>query len=101
MRGVVTSGTAYAINTPDYTICGKTGTVENEGADHSTFIAFAPMNNPQIAIAVFIENGGWGAEVAAPIAAKIIKKALTKETKAAVKSTKKSVKTANTTKKKK
>lgn len=101
MRGVVTSGTAYAINTPDYTICGKTGTVENEGADHSTFIAFAPMNNPQIAIAVFIENGGWGADVAAPIAAKIIKKALTKETKAAVKPRKKSVKTENTTKKKK
>ena len=73
MRGAVVRGTAAAINTPAYAICGKTGTVENEGKDHSAFIGFAPMNNPRIAIAVFVENGGFGADVAAPIAAKIIK----------------------------
>ena len=78
MRNVVTWGTARAINTKEFSICGKTGTVENEGKDHSAFIAFAPMNNPQIAISVFIENAGFGADVAAPMAAKIIHKALKK-----------------------
>ena len=76
MRNAVAWGTARDINTKEYTICGKTGTVENQGKDHSAFIAFAPMNNPKIAIAVFIENAGFGADVAAPIAAQIIKKAL-------------------------
>ena len=76
MRNAVAWGTARDINTKEYIICGKTGTVENQGKDHSAFIAFAPMNNPKIAIAVFIENAGFGADVAAPIAAQIIKKAL-------------------------
>lgn len=73
MRAAVVKGTATGINTREYSICGKTGTVENSGADHSAFIGFAPMYNPQIAIAVYVENGGFGADVAAPIAASIIK----------------------------
>jgi penicillin-binding protein 2 len=60
------------------TICGKTGTVQNpHGADHSVFIAFAPKYNPKIAIAVYIENGVWGARYAAPIASLLIEKYLT------------------------
>ena len=78
MRNAVIWGTARDINTKEYSICGKTGTVENDGKDHSAFIAFAPMYKPQIAIAVFIENAGFGADVAAPIAAKVIRKALKK-----------------------
>lgn len=77
MRKVVTKGTAKSINTPLYPICGKTGTAENEGKDHSVFMGFAPMNNPKIAIAVYIEHGGWGADVAAPIASLIMEEYLT------------------------
>lgn len=73
MRGCVTGGTAKNINDPDISICGKTGTAQNSGKDHSAFIAFAPMNNPQIAVCVYIENGGDGNATAAPIAAKIIR----------------------------
>ena len=71
MRLAVEHGTCAAINTT-YPICGKTGTVENPGRDHSAFIGFAPMNDPKIAIAVYIEHGGFGADLAAPIAALII-----------------------------
>ena len=71
MRMAVERGTCAAINT-SYPICGKTGTVENAGRDHSAFIGFAPMNDPKIAIAVYIEHGGFGADMAAPIAALII-----------------------------
>jgi penicillin-binding protein 2 len=56
-------------------ICGKTGTVENvHGRDHSACIAFAPRENPQIAIAVFIENGGFGAWNAIPVARLMLEK---------------------------
>ena len=59
------------------TICGKTGTIENpHGSDHSAFIAFAPKDNPKIAISVYIENGVWGARYAAPIASLVIEKYL-------------------------
>jgi penicillin-binding protein 2 len=59
-------------------ICGKTGTVQNpHGADHSAFVAFAPRDNPKIAIAVFIQNAGFGATYAAPIAGLIMEKFLT------------------------
>lgn len=71
MRLTVESGTATSIKT-SYPICGKTGTVENSGADHSVFVGFAPMDNPQIAIAVYVEHGGFGADLAAPIASFII-----------------------------
>lgn len=69
MRKAVTQGTAKAINTSLYDICGKTGTAETAGEDHSAFIGFAPMKKPKIAIAVYIEHGGFGADLAAPIAA--------------------------------
>lgn len=60
------------------TLCGKTGTAENpHGTDHSAFIAFAPKENPQIAIAVYVEYGKWGARYAAPIASLIAEKYLT------------------------
>ncbi len=53
-------------------ICGKTGTAENpHGKDHSTFLSFAPLDNPKIAISVYVENGGFGATVARPIASLI------------------------------
>ena len=72
MRKAVKSGTCADINTPLFDICGKTGTAENTGDDHSIFIGFAPMNNPKIAVCVYIENGGFGAEMAAPMASIIM-----------------------------
>ena len=71
MRLAVEQGTATSIKTT-YPICGKTGTIENPGEDHSAFIAFAPMNNPKIAIAVYVEHGGFGADLAAPMAGLLI-----------------------------
>ena len=62
---------------PDIEMCGKTGTSQNQkGKDHSIFIAFAPKENPKIAIAVFVENAGFGGFAAAPIASLIIEKYL-------------------------
>ncbi|NQY68514.1 MAG: penicillin-binding protein 2 [Flavobacteriales bacterium] len=59
-------------------LCGKTGTAQNpHGDDHSIFIAFAPMDNPKIAIAAYIENAGYGSTMAAPIASLMIEKYLT------------------------
>ena len=75
MRLAVEKGTATSIRTT-YPICGKTGTVENPGADHSAFIAFAPMNEPKIAVSVYVEHGGFGADLAAPMAALIIEQYL-------------------------
>ena len=90
MRACVTGGTAKNINDPRITICGKTGTAQNGGVDHSVFIAFAPMNYPQIAVCAYIEHGGDGNKVAAPIAAEIIKSYLLPHH-AVVKTTKKPV----------
>jgi penicillin-binding protein 2 len=62
--------------------CGKTGTVQNpHGDDHSLFIAFAPLENPKIALAVIVENSGYGSTWAAPIASLMIEKYLRKGTK--------------------
>ena len=72
MRACVVSGTAASINTPDYAICGKTGTAENEGSDHSIFMGFAPMEHPKIAVSVYVENGGFGADLAAPLASLVM-----------------------------
>jgi penicillin-binding protein 2 len=65
---------------PGLDVCGKTGTSENvHGEDHSVFFGFAPKNKPRIAIAVFVENAGFGAEWAAPVAGLMIEKYLNKE----------------------
>lgn len=80
MERVFTSkhGTAKTAKVKGIEICGKTGTAENShGEDHSIFIAFAPKENPQIALAVYVENGGWGSTWAAPIASLMIEKYLT------------------------
>jgi penicillin-binding protein 2 len=79
MRRVVNEagGTGKMARLTDITVCGKTGTVQNpHGEDHSVFFAFAPINKPKIAIAVFVENAGWGGTWAAPIASLIIEKYL-------------------------
>lgn len=90
MYQVVERGTARVARIPGIEVCGKTGTVENfvkiEGVktqltDHSMFIAFAPKDNPKIALAVLVENGYWGARWAAPIASLLIEKYLTGEVK--------------------
>lgn len=69
MRRAVTGGTCRAADRADYEVCGKTGTAQNHGQDHSIFMGFAPMNNPKIAIAVYVENGGFGADYGVPIGA--------------------------------
>ena len=69
MRNAVLGGTCRAANLPDIEVCGKTGTAQNHGRDHSAFMGFAPMNNPKIAIAVYVENGGFGATYGVPIGA--------------------------------
>lgn len=71
------NGTAYNAKINDVEICGKTGTVQNpHGADHSVFVAFAPRENPKIAIAVMVENAGFGSTWSAPIASLMIEKYL-------------------------
>ena len=71
-------GTAKTARVKNIEICGKTGTAENpHGDDHSIFIAFAPKDKPQIALAVYVENGGWGSTWAAPIASLMIEQYLT------------------------
>lgn len=77
MRAAVTGGTAWRAHIPDMIVCAKTGTAENpHGADHAMCIAFAPQDNPQIALAVCVENAGWGARSAAAIAGLMIEKYL-------------------------
>ncbi len=77
MEQVVLSGTATLARIDSIAVCGKTGTAQNpHGENHSVFIAFAPKNNPKIAIAVFIENSGYGGTWAAPIASLMIEKYL-------------------------
>ena len=69
MRSSVERGTCRSANRADYAVCGKTGTAQNRGHDHSVFMGFAPMEKPKIAIAVYVENGGWGADYGVPIGA--------------------------------
>ncbi len=65
----------YTVKQDSFIVCGKTGTVQNpHGADHSAFVGFAPKDNPKIAIVVFVENAGFGATYAAPIAGLLIEK---------------------------
>ena len=83
MFQVYKKGTAASLQVKDIDICGKTGTVENfvkidslktQLTDHSIFLAFAPKDNPKIAIAVFVENGYWGSRFAGKIASLMIEK---------------------------
>jgi penicillin-binding protein 2 len=83
MHDVYRDGTASFLQIPDIEICGKTGTAENfkkidgrvkQLTDHSVFVAFAPKDKPKIAIAVFVENGYWGARWAGRIASLMIEK---------------------------
>ncbi|MCH5301873.1 MAG: penicillin-binding protein 2 [Prevotella sp.] len=67
MRSSALGGTCKALAHYDFVACGKTGTAQNRGHDHSVFMGFAPMDNPQIAVAVYVENGGWGATYGVPI----------------------------------
>ena len=67
MRSSALKGTCKMLSRYDFEPCGKTGTAQNHGRDHSVFMGFAPMNNPKIAIAVYVENGGWGADFGVPI----------------------------------
>jgi penicillin-binding protein 2 len=74
-QAVNEGGTAASSAIKDIVICGKTGTAQNpHGKAHSVFIAFAPKDNPKIAIAVYVENAGFGATYAAPVASLIIEK---------------------------
>ena len=77
MRDAVLNGTCASANLPDIEVCGKTGTAQNKGKDHSAFMGFAPMNDPKIAVAVYVENGGFGAVFGVPIGALIMEKYLT------------------------
>ena len=77
LEQVLTYGTAQRALIPGIPFCGKTGTSQNpHGKDHSVFFGFAPKENPQIAIAVYIENAGWGGDYAAPIASLVVEKHL-------------------------
>lgn len=89
MHDVFKTGTAKHVRLKDIEICGKTGTAENfkrvngekiQFEDHSIFVAFAPKKNPKIALVVYIENGGFGSMIAAPIASLMIEKYLTRTT---------------------
>lgn len=76
MRQAVLNGTCRGANIPGIEVCGKTGTAQNRGKDHSAFIGFAPKDNPKIAVAVYVENGGFGAEFGVPIGALLMEKYL-------------------------
>jgi penicillin-binding protein 2 len=71
-------GTARGARIPGITVCGKTGTAENpHGKDHAVFICYAPMEDPRIAMAVYVENSGFGGTWAAPIASLLVEEYLT------------------------
>ena len=77
MRSSVLGGTCKALGSMPFEVCGKTGTAQNRGQDHSVFMGFAPMNDPKIAVAVYVENGGFGADYGVPIGGLIMEKYLT------------------------
>lgn len=75
MQKVIEEGSGRRAFIPDLAICGKTSTVENpHGMDHSGFMGFAPKEDPQIAIAVYVENAGWGGRAAGSTASLVIEK---------------------------
>lgn len=78
MHQVMTNGTGRWYNIDSLQMCGKTGTVQNpHGKDHAIFIGFAPLDNPKIAVAVVVENAGFGATWAAPVASLVMEQYLT------------------------
>ena len=79
MRQAVLGGTCREANIPGIEVCGKTGTAQNKGKDHSAFMGFAPMNDPKIAVAVYVENGGFGAQYGVPLGSLIIEQYLNGE----------------------
>ena len=76
MRSAALGGTCHELAKYDFMACGKTGTAQNRGHDHSVFMGFAPMDDPKIAVAVYVENGGWGATYGVPIGGLIMEKYL-------------------------
>lgn len=76
MRRAVLSGTCRAANLPGIEVCGKTGTAQNRGHDHSAFMGFAPMDKPKIAVSVYVENGGYGNVYGVPLGALIMEQYL-------------------------
>lgn len=77
MRQAVLGGTCRVAEVPGLEICGKTGTAENpHGRDHSAFMGFAPYKNPKVAVLVYVENGGWGANYGVPIGRLMMEKYL-------------------------
>ena len=77
MRMAVLGGTCTGANIPGLDVCGKTGTAQNpHGRDHSVFMGFAPMNDPKIAVCVYVENAGFGAAYGVPIGALMIQRYL-------------------------
>ena len=76
MRSAALGGTCRGLAQYDFMPCGKTGTAQNRGHDHSVFMGFAPMNDPKIAVAVYVENGGWGATYGVPIGGLIMEQYL-------------------------
>ncbi len=80
MRMAVLGGTCRAANLPGVEVCGKTGTAQNpHGKDHSAFMGFAPYHDPKIAVAVYVENAGFGAAYGVPIGSLMIEKYLNGE----------------------
>jgi penicillin-binding protein 2 len=77
MRSSVLGGTCKHLNGLPFPACGKTGTAQNRGHDHSVFMGFAPADKPKIALAVYVENGGFGADFAVPIAGVLFEKYIT------------------------
>ena len=76
MRSSALGGTCHELAKYDFMACGKTGTAQNKGHDHSVFMGFAPMDEPKIAVAVYVENGGWGATYGVPIGGLIMEQYL-------------------------
>ena len=83
MRSAALGGTCKGLAHYDFQPCGKTGTAQNRGHDHSVFMGFAPMDDPKIAVAVYVENGGWGATYGVPIGGLIMEQFIKGELSAA------------------
>ena len=75
MRHAVASGTGRGADIPGLDVCGKTGTAQNPGGeDHAWFVCFAPLRNPRLAVAVIVENAGFGSAAALPVATAILER---------------------------